>query len=82
MLSDLKKYIQHISLSPDSIRNDDVSWPALSFLLLYHVTQAILLPRVTCAICSVFQAVSPLMKYLDDVLIILSNSLVKENLSR
>ncbi|XP_048846937.1 BAI1-associated protein 3 [Brienomyrus brachyistius] len=50
MLSDLKKYIQHITLSPDSIRNDD--------------------------------AVSPLMKYLDDVLIILSNSLVKENLSR
>nr|XP_015215507.1 PREDICTED: BAI1-associated protein 3 isoform X1 [Lepisosteus oculatus] len=50
MVLDMKKYIQHISLSPDSIHNDD--------------------------------AVSPLMKYLDDTLVILSESLVKENLSR
>ncbi|XP_028670301.2 BAI1-associated protein 3 [Erpetoichthys calabaricus] len=50
MVADLKKYIQHISLSPDSIHNDE--------------------------------AISPLMKYLDDTLIILSGSLVKENLSR
>ncbi|XP_029433484.1 BAI1-associated protein 3 isoform X2 [Rhinatrema bivittatum] len=50
MIGDIKKYIQHISLSPDSIQNDD--------------------------------AVSPLMKYLDDKLIILSESLVKENLYR
>uniref|UniRef100_A0AAY4CR23 BAI1-associated protein 3 n=1 Tax=Denticeps clupeoides TaxID=299321 RepID=A0AAY4CR23_9TELE len=46
----LKRYIQHISLSPDSINNDE--------------------------------AVSPLMKYLDNTLVILSESLVKENLSR
>ncbi|XP_069503301.1 BAI1-associated protein 3 [Ambystoma mexicanum] len=50
MIGDIKKYIQHISLSPDSLQNDD--------------------------------AVSPLMKYLDDKLIILSDSLVKENLYR
>ncbi|XP_043945482.1 BAI1-associated protein 3 isoform X2 [Protopterus annectens] len=50
MIGDINKYIQHISLSPDSIQNDD--------------------------------AVSPLMKFLDDKLIILSESLVKENLSR
>ncbi|XP_075421639.1 BAI1-associated protein 3 isoform X2 [Ascaphus truei] len=50
MIGDIKKYIQHISLSPDSIQNDD--------------------------------AVSPLMKYLDDKLIILSETLVKENLYR
>ncbi|KAG7492011.1 hypothetical protein MATL_G00010080 [Megalops atlanticus] len=50
MVLDLKKYIQHISLSPDSIHNDD--------------------------------AVSPLMKYLDDTLVVLSESLVKENLAR
>ncbi|XP_061081147.1 BAI1-associated protein 3-like [Conger conger] len=50
VLLDLKKYIQHISLSPDSIQNDD--------------------------------AVSPLMKYLHETLVILSESLVKENLAR
>ncbi|KAJ8399804.1 hypothetical protein AAFF_G00405340 [Aldrovandia affinis] len=50
MILDLKKYIQHISLSPDSINNDD--------------------------------AVSPLMKYLDDTLVIFNESLVKENLTR
>nr|XP_023868257.1 BAI1-associated protein 3-like [Salvelinus alpinus] len=50
MLSELKRYLQHISLSPDSINNDD--------------------------------AVSPLMKYLRDTLVILSKSLVKENLAR
>ncbi|MBN3306410.1 BAIP3 protein, partial [Amia calva] len=50
MVLDLKKYIQHISLSPDSINNDD--------------------------------AVTPLMKYLDDTLVILNESLVKENLDR
>ncbi|KAK6311670.1 hypothetical protein J4Q44_G00173340 [Coregonus suidteri] len=50
MLSELKRYLQHISLSPDSINNDD--------------------------------AVSPLMKYLHDTLLILSESLVKENLAR
>ena len=27
MILDLKKYIQHISLSPDTINNDDVSLP-------------------------------------------------------
>ncbi|OCT64156.1 hypothetical protein XELAEV_18045257mg [Xenopus laevis] len=50
MIGDIKKYIQHISLSPDSIQNDE--------------------------------AVSPLMKYLDDKLIILNETLVKENLHR
>ncbi|XP_067859183.1 BAI1-associated protein 3 isoform X2 [Heptranchias perlo] len=50
MVTDLRKYIQHISLSPDSIQPDD--------------------------------AVSPLMKFLDDNLMILSEWLVKENLSR
>ncbi|XP_046893485.1 BAI1-associated protein 3 [Hypomesus transpacificus] len=50
MLSELRRYIQHISLSPDSINNDD--------------------------------AVSPLMKYLHDTLVILSESLLKENLTR
>uniref|UniRef100_A0A8C1XVG7 BAI1 associated protein 3 n=1 Tax=Cyprinus carpio TaxID=7962 RepID=A0A8C1XVG7_CYPCA len=46
----IKKCIQHISLSPDSINNDE--------------------------------AVAPLMKYLDDTLVILNESLVKENLTR
>ncbi|KAM4598545.1 BAI1-associated protein 3 [Polymixia lowei] len=50
MLPELRRYIQHISLSPDSINNDD--------------------------------AVSPLMKYLHDTMVILSESLVKENLAR
>ncbi|XP_078096481.1 BAI1-associated protein 3 [Mustelus asterias] len=50
MVIDLRKYIQHISLSPDSIQPDD--------------------------------AVSPLMKFLDDNLIILSEWLVKKNLRR
>ncbi|XP_072123394.1 BAI1-associated protein 3 [Mobula birostris] len=50
MVLDLRKYIQHISLSPDSIQSDD--------------------------------AVSPLMKLLDDNLIILSEWLVHENLCR
>ncbi|XP_036421408.1 BAI1-associated protein 3 [Colossoma macropomum] len=50
MLPELRRYIQHISLSPDTINNDD--------------------------------AVSPLMKYLDSTLVILNESLVKENLAR
>ncbi|CAN9505541.1 unnamed protein product [Ophioblennius macclurei] len=50
MLPELRRYIQHISLSPDSINNDD--------------------------------AVSPLMKYLQDTMVILTENLVKENLSR
>ncbi|KAI4903364.1 hypothetical protein NFI96_010770, partial [Prochilodus magdalenae] len=50
MLPELRRCIQHISLSPDTINNDD--------------------------------AVSPLMKYLDSTLVILSESLVKENLAR
>ncbi|XP_078273899.1 BAI1-associated protein 3 [Rhinoraja longicauda] len=50
MVIDLRKYIQHVSLSPDSIQPDD--------------------------------AVSPLMKFLDDNLIILSEWLVQENLCR
>ncbi|XP_010873202.2 BAI1-associated protein 3 [Esox lucius] len=50
MLSELRRYLQHISLSPDSINNDE--------------------------------AVSPLMKYLNDTLAILRESLVKENLAR
>ncbi|XP_076000368.1 BAI1-associated protein 3 [Genypterus blacodes] len=50
MLPELRRYIQHISLSPDSINNDD--------------------------------AVSPLMKYLQDTMVILIENLVKENLSR
>lgn len=29
MVGDIRKYVQHISLSPDSIQNDEVStWPA------------------------------------------------------
>ncbi|XP_031717961.1 BAI1-associated protein 3 [Anarrhichthys ocellatus] len=48
MLPELRRYIQHISLSPDSINNDD--------------------------------AVSPLMKYLQDTMVILTENLVKENL--
>ncbi|XP_056661638.1 BAI1-associated protein 3 [Monodelphis domestica] len=50
MVGDIKKYVQHISLSPDSIQNEE--------------------------------AIAPLMKYLDDKLILLSDSLVKENLCR
>nr|XP_019949982.1 PREDICTED: BAI1-associated protein 3 [Paralichthys olivaceus] len=50
MLPELRRYIQHISLSPDSINNDD--------------------------------AVSPLMKYLQDTMCILTENLVKENLTR
>ncbi|KAG8006840.1 BAI1-associated protein 3 [Nibea albiflora] len=50
MLPELRRYIQHISLSPDSINNDD--------------------------------AVSPLMKYLQDTMAILTENLVKENLTR
>nr|XP_015804080.2 BAI1-associated protein 3 isoform X2 [Nothobranchius furzeri] len=50
MLPELRRYIQHISLSPDSINNDE--------------------------------AVSPLMKYLQDTMAILTENLVKENLSR
>uniref|UniRef100_A0A3Q3L308 BAI1 associated protein 3 n=1 Tax=Mastacembelus armatus TaxID=205130 RepID=A0A3Q3L308_9TELE len=50
MLPELRRYIQHISLSPDSINNDD--------------------------------AVSPLMKYLQDTMVILTETLVKENLTR
>ncbi|XP_035766776.1 BAI1-associated protein 3 [Neolamprologus brichardi] len=50
MLPELRRYIQHISLSPDSINNDD--------------------------------AVSPLMKYLQDTMVILTENLVKENLTR
>ncbi|KAM9393018.1 BAI1-associated protein 3 [Pholidichthys leucotaenia] len=50
MLPELRRYIQHISLSPDSINNDD--------------------------------AVAPLMKYLQDTMVILTDTLVKENLSR
>ncbi|XP_042361343.1 BAI1-associated protein 3 [Plectropomus leopardus] len=50
MLPELRRYIQHISLSPDSINNDD--------------------------------AVSPLMKYLQDTMVILTDNLVKGNLTR
>ncbi|XP_032392973.1 BAI1-associated protein 3 [Etheostoma spectabile] len=50
MLPELRRYIQHISLSPDSINNDE--------------------------------AVSPLMKYLQDTMVILTENLVKENLTR
>ncbi|XP_034449552.1 BAI1-associated protein 3 [Hippoglossus hippoglossus] len=50
MLPELRRYIQHISLSPDSINNDD--------------------------------AVSPLMKYLQDTMSILTENFVKENLTR
>ncbi|XP_056144131.1 BAI1-associated protein 3 [Lampris incognitus] len=50
MQPELRRYIQHISLSPDSINNDE--------------------------------AVSPLMKYLHDTMVILSESLMKENLTR
>ncbi|XP_068584049.1 BAI1-associated protein 3 isoform X2 [Cebidichthys violaceus] len=49
MLPELRRYIQHISLSPDSINNDD--------------------------------AVSPLMKYLQDTMVIITENLVKENLT-
>lgn len=50
MVADIRKYVQHISLSPDSIQNDE--------------------------------AVAPLLKYLDEKLALLNDSLVKENLSR
>uniref|UniRef100_A0A674NGU1 BAI1 associated protein 3 n=1 Tax=Takifugu rubripes TaxID=31033 RepID=A0A674NGU1_TAKRU len=50
MLPELRRYIQHISLSPDSINNDE--------------------------------AVSPLMKYLQDTMVILTENLMKENLTR
>uniref|UniRef100_A0A3P8VQ04 BAI1 associated protein 3 n=1 Tax=Cynoglossus semilaevis TaxID=244447 RepID=A0A3P8VQ04_CYNSE len=49
MMPELRRYIQHISLSPDSINNDD--------------------------------AVSPLMKYLQDTMLILTENLVKENMT-
>uniref|UniRef100_A0A3Q2Z436 BAI1 associated protein 3 n=1 Tax=Hippocampus comes TaxID=109280 RepID=A0A3Q2Z436_HIPCM len=48
MVPELRRYIQHISLSPDSINNDD--------------------------------AVAPLMKYLQDTVVILTETLVKDNL--
>ncbi|XP_034046055.1 LOW QUALITY PROTEIN: BAI1-associated protein 3 [Thalassophryne amazonica] len=50
MMPELRRYIQHISLSPDSINNDE--------------------------------AVSPLMKYLQDNMVILTDMLVKENLTK
>ncbi|KAM9780190.1 BAI1-associated protein 3 [Neosynchiropus ocellatus] len=50
MQPELRRYIQHISLSPDSINNDD--------------------------------AAAPLMKYLQDTMVILTEQLVKENLMR
>ncbi|XP_054615348.1 BAI1-associated protein 3 isoform X2 [Dunckerocampus dactyliophorus] len=50
MLPELRRYIQHISLSPDSINNDD--------------------------------AVAPLMKYLQDTVVVLTDTLVKDNLAR
>ncbi|XP_053707641.1 BAI1-associated protein 3 [Synchiropus splendidus] len=50
MQPELRRYIQHISLSPDSINNDD--------------------------------AAAPLMKYLQDTMAILTEQLVKENLTR
>lgn len=77
MLPELRRYIQHISLSPDSINNDDVR-PARRFLarilLLHH--------RLHVLSVTLFQAVSPLMKYLQDTMVILTENLVKENLTR
>lgn len=73
MLPELRRYIQHISLSPDSINNDDVG--------------SRLFPRrCSCSPESVrvtfLQAVSPLMKYLQDTMVLLTENLVKANLTR
>lgn len=77
MLPELRRYTQHISLSPDSINNDDVG----SFVYLSALQR-----RSTCppeSVCAMFlQAVSPLMKYLQDTMVILTENLVKENLTR
>lgn len=82
MLPELRRYIQHISLSPDSINNDDVgSW---SFFLVFLTP--VLQPRSSGSPESVdvplLQAVSPLMKYLQDTMVILTENLMKENLTR
>lgn len=75
MLPELRRYIQHISLSPDSINNDDVG----SWLLLLQPRS----PRSPEPVAVTFlQAVSPLMKYLQDTMVILTENLVKENLTR
>lgn len=77
MLPELRRCIQHISLSPDSINTDEVSINrertcnyGLICFSMYVLFDELL------------QAVAPLMKYLDDTLVILNESLVKENLTR
>ncbi|XP_055991196.1 BAI1-associated protein 3 [Sorex fumeus] len=50
MVGDIRKFVRHVGLSPDSIQNEE--------------------------------AVAPLLKYLDEKLVLLNASLVKENLGR
>lgn len=83
MLPELRRYIQHISLSPDSINNDDVRpCPVFVQHLLYLVSVFSHSHYVQSVNMTFFQAVSPLMKYLQDTMVILIENLVKENLTR
>lgn len=79
MVADIRKYVQHISLSPDSIQNDEVSGSDRQGVLMQGVLlkSCLVNPEVSCP-----QAVAPLLKYLDEKLALLNDSLVKENLSR
>lgn len=80
MMPELRRYIQHISLSPDSINNDDVST-----LPLFSFVAALAAGRETPHLIfneTSSQAVSPLMKYLQDTMLILTENLVKENMTR
>lgn len=78
MLPELRRYIQHISLSPDSINNDEVcSDGPLGCPVLCQLCQS----HHVCNEWILFQAVSPLMKYLQDTMLILTENLVKENLA-
>lgn len=82
MQPELRRYIQHVSLSPDSINNDDVG--ALFFLEQYlDIDSRRQLFSLAHAVnVTLLQAVAPLMKYLQDTMVILTDNLVKENLTR
>lgn len=82
MVGDIRKYVQHISLSPDSIQNDEVSAGARGRgrdCVCWEQGRGAgsARPEHPC-----LQAVAPLMKYLDEKLALLNSSLVKGNLSR
>lgn len=88
MQPELRRYIQHISLSPDSINNDDVgaiylfeSWISVN-LFCPVLTPAFSFSHMELVDVTLPQAVAPLMKYLQDTMVILTDNLVKENLTR